>query len=714
MALAAGMVSGLGYGHNTRVSNPSSGTTELHVVIENAARISSSSGLLRSLITPSPTGDSNADQMIPETGVFVSEQATPTLLNNLLINLQAGLRDETPDVQNTIIGASIFQSNGNPAGGRVLSYIGGGDSNVGNVNDDFNLLRNGFERLFVDAADNVFTPSSQSILIDSAVDSLIERDQFASIKGAVGIPPSPILAPDRDVNGILRVDDPDVATPEGVGGNVFKDRGAVDRADFVGPAADLVIPQDNDPDGNDIDGARSVVQLTSGVFPTFEIQLTDGFEAADPFPGIGIDDETVEHTVIENGVEIHPAVTVFEDGRPLTEKIDYKFDYNRTSKTITLTPLAGLWQNDRVYVVRLNNEDRFVATIPSGAAFADADRITLTDAAGASVVFELETGFILQLPEPLHIRTPAPAATLDGRTFTVTSLTDGSVVARFEFDTDGVAQDADGDGQPDNIVIPVNVNGDTRDTLADKILTALQGAGIGVPQKVAGADIFLGLPFDQSLNSTVANFTRGRHPIIGDGETFTITTGGTPFTFEFDTDGQLTDADGDGTADNRPIILDGADTRSAVADKIIAALNAAGLNLDPDPTDGIAIPANLQDGRVQIGGLPGQTLDISTSPSLLVTGQPGVAPSTTLQLPGPLSIFVPATGGSMITEGDTFVIDIGGTPTTFEFDSDTTLANANNVAVMYTTGDSQNAVADALVTAISGALPGLSPVNQGG
>ena len=37
--------------------------------------------------------------------------------------------------------------------------------------------------------------------------------------------------PDRDVFGQLRVDDPNVSTPSGQGSNVFKDRGAQDRAD---------------------------------------------------------------------------------------------------------------------------------------------------------------------------------------------------------------------------------------------------------------------------------------------------------------------------------------------------------------------------------------------------------------------------------------------------------------------------------------------------
>ena len=42
-----------------------------------------------------------------------------------------------------------------------------------------------------------------------------------------------------------------MAPPPGLGENVFKDRGAVDRAHFIGPNAKLVNPQDNG--GDDLD-----------------------------------------------------------------------------------------------------------------------------------------------------------------------------------------------------------------------------------------------------------------------------------------------------------------------------------------------------------------------------------------------------------------------------------------------------------------------------
>ena len=140
-------------------------------------------------------------------------------------------------------------------------------------------------------------PAANSPLVDSSIDSLPERTGLAAIKGAVGLAPSPVQAPNFDLVGQLRADDPDVAPPSGQGQNVFKDRGALDRADFIGPAAILLDPIDNDALGIDEDGSDSVVELNTGVYPEFRIQLADGNEPANPLLGIGINDDTVVNSV---------------------------------------------------------------------------------------------------------------------------------------------------------------------------------------------------------------------------------------------------------------------------------------------------------------------------------------------------------------------------------------------------------------------------------
>ena len=84
-----------------------------------------------------------------------------------------------------------------------------------------------------------------------------------------------MLAPDLDVTGQRRVDDPTVNSPAGLGGNVFKDRGAVDRSDFLGLNAIILQPQDNDSALSDVDRNSTFIQLTEGELEFFSILLQD-------------------------------------------------------------------------------------------------------------------------------------------------------------------------------------------------------------------------------------------------------------------------------------------------------------------------------------------------------------------------------------------------------------------------------------------------------
>ena len=86
-----------------------------------------------------------------------------------------------------------------------------------------------FEQIFVDPTKLVFTPQHDVRTIDSSIDSLEDRPSLSTVRGAVGLPSVPIIAPSIDLNGQLRIDDPDVDAPTGIGQSVFKDRGAEDR-----------------------------------------------------------------------------------------------------------------------------------------------------------------------------------------------------------------------------------------------------------------------------------------------------------------------------------------------------------------------------------------------------------------------------------------------------------------------------------------------------
>src|SRR5690606_297054 len=181
--------------------------------------------------------------------------------------------------------------------------------------------------------------------IDSSVDTLPDRNNYVNYISPLGIAVSPILSPDRDVTGQLRVDDPSVAPPAGFGQNVFKDRGALDRVDFGGPTASLITPRDNDANGLDENPADHDVTIGGVPFPKFSIQLADGIDPFEAQAGTGIDDTTVTPNT----------VTLTKDGVLLVQGIDYIFNYDATNDTIDLVPVAGIWPVGSTYVITLDN-----------------------------------------------------------------------------------------------------------------------------------------------------------------------------------------------------------------------------------------------------------------------------------------------------------------------------------------------------------------------
>lgn len=264
---------------------------------------------------------------VQDVGIRVDQNASPTLLNNIVANFATGVFID-PTSTSTVLGGFVFQ--GNLANTNPANLT---------INSGFNLTLS--EPLFVDPTKNNYYLAPGSRAIDSSIDSLLDRAALVTVRNPLGIPQSPILAPSRDSSGQLRVDDPNVDSPGGSGENVFKDRGAIDRVDFEGPMSELLTPRDNDDAGLDGDPTPTVVVLPNIALNRFEIQLNDA--------GIGIDDDSVtSSSVLLDEI-------IGNNTRRLVDGTDYIFSYDRTNNKIILTPSAGIWPLARNYRITLDN-----------------------------------------------------------------------------------------------------------------------------------------------------------------------------------------------------------------------------------------------------------------------------------------------------------------------------------------------------------------------
>jgi parallel beta-helix repeat protein len=268
-------------------------------------------------------------------GIDVVENASPTLLNNLVSNLAIGISVD-PSSQTTVTGQNMFDNNG--------------QNNVGFALDAGDIVTVPGEPVFVNAAARNFYPASipdpldpngviASQAIDSSINSLPQRADLAAVSQPLGIPESPILAPELDLLGIERVDDPDVESPPGSGSDVFKDRGAIDRADFDGPLAVLANPVDNVPPDTHADVNR-VVLPPGQTLLNFTVQFVDT-------NGSGIDNSTVDTTKF----------TLKRNGVTLVDGTHYIFSYDRTNKLVRFIPVQGLWLPGSVFEITIVNND---------------------------------------------------------------------------------------------------------------------------------------------------------------------------------------------------------------------------------------------------------------------------------------------------------------------------------------------------------------------
>ncbi len=601
-------------------------------------------------------------------GITISSGTAPTILNNIVANFGTGLNIAGTSTA-TVAGGNAFQGNGTNSTVPISAT---------------NFVIPVGVQLFQDAANRIFIPAAGSAVIDSSFASLNDRSNFVNtVKQPVGISSSPIIAPSFDAYGIPRFDDPSVTTPGGVGANVFIDRGAIDRADFVRPTATLISPLDfitgvgSSVAGGDIDPSESFVRLTEGTVEFFEIQLTDP-------SGSGPDASTITTDT----------VLVTENGRRLIPDVDYTFGYSDNSRLIRLTPLAGLWRDDAVYEITLNNQTRIAYQAPAGDEVTDGDQVILVDEAGNRSVFEYESGYSLVVPATLTLTVEgANNAFADQQTFVITSPSGNSLT--FEVNLSGATT---GGRVPVELTSASTLTAVRDAFLASFSLPAPGNASQTVAQflnlapiAIGSGQIQLGSIDGHVVTSGAPGLTvSGQADGIEDGQSFIYATATESITFEFDTDNSLNDSA------NVAIPFTRQSTPAQIAEAIVAAVRSQPLGL----TSAVASDA----GAVVLGGEIDDIVDESLS-QLTLQGQPGVT--------GPLTLTIPPAQTGQSIDGDTFTVTNGGNTITFRYSTDAGLVTTDRLVVLLPT-DLVGNIAAKSAAAIANAFPGvLNPTSVG-
>ena len=289
-----------------------------------------------------------SDQPPGAAGINVTGNASPTIVNNVITEYGSGISIDSTSTS-TVYANNAYQKNTTNVSinGRSAA-LGTGD-----------LALSDTEPLFVDGNGGNFYPAPGSRIIDASADMTNERPEMHTVRSVLGIPDSPILAPNFDLYGQLRADDPNVDWT-GSGFNVFKDIGAIDRVDKFGPTSAIVDPADNgaldanlDPNDVEVDGS----QLSK-----FSVQLYD-------INGVGIDDSTLNASGVASTdlpafladvikVRMKDLSNLANQGQwvdlVVNDPKGYLYSYDPTNDRITLYPAQGVWQQNAIYEIELN------------------------------------------------------------------------------------------------------------------------------------------------------------------------------------------------------------------------------------------------------------------------------------------------------------------------------------------------------------------------
>ncbi|MCH2362753.1 MAG: GEVED domain-containing protein, partial [Pirellulales bacterium] len=619
-------------------------------------------------------------------GIVVENNASPTILNNIIAFTTTGISvDGTSDT--TIVGGNAYADNTADVNGIVQG--------------DFAINVNSGDPLFTNLSAGNFYPAGSSRVVDASLNSLQDRLSLETLRESVGIAPSPIIASDVDRFGQLRVDDPQVAPPVGLGFNVVKDRGAVERADYTGPSAYLIMPHDNDRNGVDLNQDENNVKLNDIPLSEFRIQLVDNVVPITTQFGSMIDDSTVAANAVEvyqyeglNQVIVEACcgdLTQFNN-RKLELGRDYSFNYDATNDVISIKSLAGSFEQNNYYRITIRSGDGTVLEIPAGIDLPDGTTFDITDEDSQTATFEYDSGYVLQMPQASTLVLPDSddLDSLDRTTFEIAGAL-SSVI--FEFDTDGTVFDT-------NQAITYGVNA-TATEIANTAATVMNAADLGLHAKVVALDddqigIHVGANRDHAVtlgNSSpltevgIAGAIDHHDSLIVDDGTEAI-----EFYFDFTTaaDRDTDFVPADTVTEAVSILVRHDMTHVELAQALSIAISNKDLGLSP---------TSNADGLTHVGGEFNHRIDLANAPNITVDGAPGL-------LNTPLSIRVLGHGDVVLAEdGETFQVanSVLGSTVLFEFDDDGSINDSTAVAVNFTDTSSVSDLVTEIVTEINNA-----------
>ena len=356
---------------------------------------------------------------ISGTGIIVSNNASPTLINNIVANTALGISvDGTSGT--TDISTTLFQNNNN-------------NGTLGNSAIQNNLLPGNIPNpspLFVNPTVGNFYLAAGIALnaneaIDSALNQRFARINYTAITNPLGIPPDPNpldssipgqdqFAPNIDRYGQIRRDDPSTFNANGI----FRDIGGIERSDFAGPTANLTTPLDNGAE----DLERTLLTVVSidnpALFTQLIVTLLD-FDNTSGVNGIGVDDTLASLT---SGSAFTITQTDITGTRVLVPGTDYTYAYNANTNEAIFTSLT-VFPTEARYNIRVENNP-----LDPDAVFDLANNVLQQNQGDGSTQFNiLVTNGANDAPSITVPTTPAARTTLEDTAITL-SIANGNAI----------------------------------------------------------------------------------------------------------------------------------------------------------------------------------------------------------------------------------------------------------------------------------------------